>query len=138
LPQEPSIADQILSKVTSTLGVSSESLYKIKFGSGAVGKLSWIAFVALLAIGIGISRSGPNGVLIGIAAVLVVFLCATGAILYIVKVRPEVAVMEGMELVRYKQITLAAKGHTQDSSLTLPPVPDPLALPANGQKENEP
>jgi hypothetical protein len=138
LPQEPSIIDQIIAKITSTLGLSSESLYKVKFGSGAVGKLSGVALVALLAIALGIYRSGADGILIGIGAVLVVFVSTAGAILYIVKVRPEVAVMEGMELVQYKQVTLAAKGHIPDISDRLPPVPDPLSLPAKGEKENEP
>ena len=62
-----------------------------------------------------------------------------GSILYIVKTRPEVAVMEGMELVQYKQITLSAKGYSPPDSV-LPPIPDPLKLPEpegeSGKKEN--
>jgi len=74
-----------------------------------VGKVAIIAVFALGAISVGTYRLTGNAAIIGISAMVLVTLAVLGLILYIVIVRPELAVLEGTELVLYKQITLGAK-----------------------------
>jgi len=55
------------------------------------------------------------------------------AILYIVQKQPELAVLEGMELVRYKQVTLGTKDFVPEGEL--PPVPDPKLPEIEGESQ---
>jgi len=72
LPDEPSITDQVLAKIASHLGGSAETLQKIKFGSGAVGKISLLAIVAIIAVGVAASRLSGNSILWAIAAIVLI------------------------------------------------------------------
>jgi hypothetical protein len=89
---------------------------KIKFGRGAVGKISVIAVAAVIAVGAMAVRIGANAVYMGIGAVSVIALGSFVLIGYIVCKRPELAVMEGAELVMYQHAQLAAKGLTPNPS----------------------
>jgi len=107
--EKPSITDVILGRISSHLGASAETLHKVKFGRGTVGKVALVAIFAIAAIGVSTYRLDGEVAIFGIGAVVVVTLSVLGLILYIVIERPELAVLEGMELVQYKQITLGAK-----------------------------
>jgi hypothetical protein len=120
LGDEGSITDAILTRLSQS---SSESLHKIKFGSGAVGKITLAAVFAFLAIGASAFKMGASGAVVGVIAIVLIFLAMLAAIIYIVQKQPELAVLEGMELVRYKQITIGAKDFKPEKEL--PPVPDP-------------
>ena len=131
LPDDTSVSNGGLARLLSTLGFSTEALQKITFGSGAVGKISILGVFAFIAIGIATTRTSPTGALIGIFVIAFIVLCALGAIVYIVAKRPELAVLEGTQVVLYKQLTIGAKDYTP--SKELPPVPDPGLPP--GDKE---
>jgi hypothetical protein len=107
---DTSLVDALWEKVSARLGVSSETVQKIKFGRGAAGKIAIIAVTAFAAIAAMALRMGASAVYVGIGAVVIVALGSFGLIFYIVSKRPELAVMEGAELVMYQHVTLRAKG----------------------------
>ena len=122
------LMDVIWERVSARLGGTSETVQKIKFGRGAVGKISVITVAAVLAIGGMALRLGASGTYVGICGVVLVALASFGVILYIVCKRPELAVMEGAELVMYQHVTLGAKGRP---SFPLDPTPAIPPLDAN-------
>jgi hypothetical protein len=125
LPDDTPSSD-VVDRIWSHLGGSAEALQKIKFGSGAVGKLAVIAVAAVLAISFATTRTTPAGALIGILAIVFLVLCTIAATLYVVATKPELAVLEGMQVVRYKQLTLGAKGYSPETESL--PIPDPKVL----------
>jgi hypothetical protein len=75
-----------------------------------VGKIAVIATTALIALGAACLRLSGNAVLFGVGALVLITLCVLALILYIVVARPELAVLEGTELVVYKHMSLGTKG----------------------------
>lgn len=73
---DPSIMDAVREKVYSRLGASSESIQKIKFGRGVVGKISVIAVTAFVAISAMAVRLGANAVYVGMAIVCLIALAS--------------------------------------------------------------
>ncbi len=120
LSEDKNIAETVFSKLSE---FSAESLHKIKFGSGAVGKIALAAVFAFLALAAASMKMGATGAIVDVVAIVVIFVSMVGAIIYIVQKQPELAVLEGMELVRYKQVTIGAKDFKPEKEL--PPVPDP-------------
>lgn len=101
------------------LGVSSESLQKIKLGRGAVGKITVIAVAALTTVGlVGWRVSGNAAIMSVVGGLCLIALAALGCVLYVIVKQPDIAVLEGAELVLYKHVTLGAKGEP------------PIAIPA--------
>jgi hypothetical protein len=90
--------------------MSTETVQKIRFGRGAVGKISVIAVTAFAAIAGMALRLGANAIYVGIGGVVLVALVSFALIFYIICKRPELAVLEGAELVMYQHVTLGAKG----------------------------
>jgi hypothetical protein len=107
--REPSITDVVLDKISSRVGASSETLQKVKFGRGTVGKIAIIAVFSLGAISVATFHLAGTQALIGIGALVLITLAVLALILYVVIFRPELAVLEGAELVMYKQVTLGMK-----------------------------
>lgn len=128
MPEDKSIADAVSEKLSAYVGSSADSLHKVKFGRGAVGKIAVIIAVALIALGsIGVRVGGTGGLVVG-GGIVLVTLAGLGVILYIVMARPELAVLEGTELVMYKHVTtLAAKGIPEIPAS--PVIPDPSGKP---------
>lgn len=119
----PSILNALRDKISALLGASSETVQKIKFGRGAVGKIAVIAvagFAAIVALAHGLG-AGVAYLALGVVALIVI--TSLGLILYILSKRPEMAVMEGSELVMYQHVQLAAKG------VSLPPPGNPVPPP---------
>jgi hypothetical protein len=135
MPDDKPLGDAIRDALLHHLGVSSESLQKIKLGRGAVGKITTVAVVALIAIGaIGFRISGTLW-LFGVIGVLALITVASLlAILYVIIKQPELAVLEGAELIRYKQVTLGMKGHPILPP-SGPPIPEPPPLPSEHSPE---
>ena len=86
------------------------------------------AVVAFIAIGGAAIKAGASGTTICVASILVIFVLMLAAIVLIILKQPELAVLEGMELVHYKRVTIGAKGFNPEKEL--PPVPDPKLLDA--------
>jgi hypothetical protein len=103
-------------------------LGKIKLGQGVVGKTTYATVAALLALGaIGWAISAPAPQLaftlgVFIFVVLIAFLAA---IIWYAHNNPGPALLEGAELIQYRQLEMAAK----DRPAELPPtnVPPPPA-----------
>jgi hypothetical protein len=123
-----SLSDDLRDRLLAQLGITGESLQKIKLGRGAVGKITVISVVALIAIaGVGYKVSGTVALLAVVGLLALVFLCTLGCILYIAVKQPEIAVLEGAELVLYKHITLGIKGQPALAPAAAA-MPEPLAL----------
>jgi len=122
MTDDSSITDVVLGKISEKFG-SSETLQKIKFGRGAVGKIAVIAVAGTAALAIASLRLTPEGAVFAIVVIGLVLVCSLGAVLFVVHKQPELAVLEGMELVRYKQVTIG--GHEYAPEVLSLPVPDP-------------
>ena len=114
--------DSNFEKIAKLVGLSSETQQKIKFG-GVVGRIALLAVAGVLAIGYATAHASPIGALIGIVAIVFIILCVVGFALYVVKTRPELAILEGTQVLRYRQLTIRAKDYSPESPM--PPVPDP-------------
>lgn len=102
-----------------------------------MGKVALIAVFSVAAISLSTYRLTGNAALAGIAAIVLVTLAVLGVIFYIVVRRPELAVMEGMELVQYQQITLGAKGISPPPIESAPNIAGPVGSAALDQKSEE-
>jgi hypothetical protein len=114
------LADDInLGKI---IGSSAESFHKIAFG-GVVGRLAWVAVAAVAGIAYAAAHTTPSGALIAILAILVVVLVMTGVVVYVVKTKPELSILDGGHVLHYKQLNVGTKYLVPSGEL--PPVPDP-------------
>ena len=118
----PTLADDFnFGKLASVFG-SSGTLQRISFG-GVVGRLAWVAIAAALAIGYATGHTTQLGALIGIVAIVFVVAVMAGVVLYVVKTKPELSILDGGHVINYKQLTIGAKDFIPIGEL--PPVPDP-------------
>lgn len=132
-----SIMEVVWEGISSRLGVSSETVHKIRFGRGAVGKIAVIAVAAFAAIAGMALRLGADAVYVGIAGVVVIALGSFGLVLYIVCKRPEMAVMEGAELVMYQHVTLGAKGKPSYAADAVPIILPGTSVPQISETSQE-
>lgn len=116
---ETNVLDSLWEKVNERLSGTSDTVQKIKFGRGAVGKTSVIAVAAVIAIAGMAIKIGASAVYVGIIAVTLITLGSFGLIFYIVCKRPELAVMEGAELVMYQHVQMASKNYVPSPSEAL-------------------
>ena len=87
-------------------------LQKVKYG-GPVGKKAAIAMVALIVVAVSLPVAGWLGltgaVYVALGLIVVIFFGAMRSIDTTVERFPELAMMDGMEVVAYKKVALAAK-----------------------------
>jgi hypothetical protein len=132
------ITDAVLEKISSHIGASSETLQKVKFGRGTVGKLAIVGVFAVASVSLATLRLNGALALFGIGAIVVITLAVLGLICYVVIARPELAVLEGTELVMYKQVTLGIKDTPVIvSAQPVLPVPGNTALLSDKSGEEE-
>jgi hypothetical protein len=109
-----------LNEILRGAGLSESSLDKIRLGSGVVGRTSSVALMAMIAFGvIGYSLKEPLYLLILALIMAVVFAGYFIGILRFANKNPDLALLEGAELVHWRQIEMAAKDPklvTQDAS----------------------
>lgn len=137
--EDRSITDVVLEKIYSQLGASSETLHKIKFGRGVVGKIAVVAVFALCAIAVASVHVSENGALIAIGAVVLLAIVVLAAILFVVTKQPELALLEGAELVMYKHMALGVKGGPPlagDGGQPIAPAPIQDTLPAQDEAQH--
>jgi len=132
MADDSSITDAVLRTIEDRLG-SSETFQKIKFGRGAVGKIAVVAVGCAFALATASFRLTGNGAVVAVIVIGIFGLCSLGSILFVIHKQPELAVLEGMELVRYKQLTMGAKGYIPETFQL--PVPDPKPLLDDGEKD---
>jgi len=91
-------------------GVAGTSLDRIRLARGVVGKASYVAATAFIALGAIAWSLRDGGYLIALA-ILVVFLFTTylGGVLWFSNKHPGLALLEGAELIQWRKIEMAAK-----------------------------
>jgi hypothetical protein len=101
-----------IKKALEAVGVSESSLDRIRLAQGFVGKASYVAGAALLVL-IAVAASLRDPVYLLIVAFLA--LCLFGiyffGALWFSHTHPDLALLEGAELIRWRQIEMAAKGN---------------------------
>jgi hypothetical protein len=90
------------------MGVSAESLDRIRLARGFVGKASYVAGTALLVLGAIALRGGANPILLA-AFTVGVFSIYFGGALWFAHTHPGEALLEGAELIKWRQMEMAAK-----------------------------
>jgi len=124
-----------LVKLLDQLGIAGEFVQKIKFGHGVVGKIAIVAVAALIALGaIGYRGATPTVQTFAIVLVGLIVIGVVTAILIFAKRHPDLASLEGAELILWYQLGLGAKGVHAPKGL--PPVQDPKPALPGGEDEN--
>lgn len=92
--------------------LKSANFSRIKFGGGIVGKTSNVSISLLIIIGIIAYNKIENewAILALLLMMALLFVFYLVKILSFAEKNPEIAVLEGMELIKYKEVGLAAKG----------------------------
>jgi hypothetical protein len=92
------------------VGINASSLDRIRLARGVVGKASYVAGAALLALGaVALVLREPLYLLILAICVLLIFVVYFGGVLWFAHRHPGVALLEGAELIQWRQMDMAAK-----------------------------
>jgi hypothetical protein len=106
-----------------------QALGHIRLARGVVGKASVVAGIALLVLG-GISWRIDVGLLpIMVGAVLIAFFGYLAAVLWFAHKHPEQALLEGAEIIQYRQQEMARGVTDLPLSTPVTPGPPPANLP---------
>jgi hypothetical protein len=98
-------------QILEAVGVSESSLDRIRLAQGVVGKSSYVAGVALLALlVVAFSLKDPGHLLAIGCFILILFFVYFAGVLWFSNKHPDMALLEGAELVKWRQIEMAAKG----------------------------
>jgi hypothetical protein len=98
-------------KALEAAGISESSLDRVRLAQGVVGKASYVAGTALLALmAVAISLREPVYLLAVAILVVILFLGYLLGSLWFSHKHPDMALLEGAELVKWRQIEMAAKG----------------------------
>ncbi len=122
MPNEHKSASTLLKDVIlEHLGATGEYLQKIKLGRGAVGKIALVSIASVAAIAaVSLKLSTTASLLVAIAVLGIICLASLACIIFVLIRQPEMAVLEGAELVLYKQMTLGTKEQPALTGLTVP------------------
>jgi len=97
---------QILSKA----GVNAETLDRVRLAQGVVGKSSYVAGAALLALTVVAFNLHESAYLITVGCVvLALFIIFFGGVLWFAHNHPGESLLEGAELIKWRQMEMAAK-----------------------------
>jgi len=98
-------------KILEGSGFKVESIDRIKLARGVVGKVSYVAGAALLVLG-ALALRVDSAALFGIIAVAAVllFLAYLVGILWFATKNPGLALLEGAELIQWRQMDMGLKG----------------------------
>jgi hypothetical protein len=110
-------------RVLDQSGINASSLDRIRLARGVVGKASYVAVAAVLALG-GIAWGLRDPIYLLVVAVLIVLVFAIyfSGTLWFANRHPGVALLEGAELIQWRQMDIAAK---TISSIENKPVSEP-------------
>ena len=117
-------------------GISTESVDRIRLAKGVVGKTTTAVLIVLMVLALAIFKlNNPQLILIlGIAAGFVFLVYFIGVMLFAHK-NPGPALLEGAELLRWRQFDLATKGSpSQPASPSLPGPGLPGQLPPSKEQ----
>lgn len=112
-----------ISKKLQEAGVSASALDRIRFARGVVGKSSYVAGAAFLTlVSVAWSLRDPGYLLALALIVLVLFICYFVGVLWFAHRHPGEALLEGAELIHWRQLEMGVKG-----APALPPSPNVTA-----------
>ena len=100
-------------------GVNAAALDRIRLARGVVGKTSYVAGAAILVIG-GIAWRLPDHLLIAAGLVAVVFVLYFLGVLWFANRHPGVALLEGAELIQWRQLDMIAKSGVPIANVPVP------------------
>ncbi len=107
-----------IGKVLEGFGLSEESVDRLKLSRGVVGRTTYVALGLVIVLGI-VAWRVPTENLLAIASIAALaFLAYFGGVLWFAHKNPGVALLEGAELLRWKQIEMEVKGKG-----SVPPTP---------------
>ena len=101
-----------------------QALGHIRLAHGVVGKASVVAGIALLMLGSIAWRIDTGLLLVMVGAILLAFFVYLAAMLWFAHTHPEQALLEGAEIIQYRQQEMAARGV---------PAPPPASQPITPQ-----
>jgi hypothetical protein len=103
-------------------GINATALDRIRLARGIVGKASYVAGAALLVLAaVALVLRQPEYLLIDAILAVVLFVAYFVGTLWFANRHPEIAILEGAELIQWRQMEIAsAKGMTS----TLEPTPN--------------
>ena len=100
-------------KILEGSGLKVEQLDRIKLGRGVVGKSSYVAAAAFLVLAVAAVRiTGSTLFAILIVAAVLLFLIYFIGTLWFAAKNPGLALLEGAELIQWRQMDMGAKGVT--------------------------
>jgi hypothetical protein len=98
-------------QILEAVGVSESSLDRVRLAQGVVGKSSYVAASALLALLVVAYSLRDSGYLLVVGILIVLlFVVYFAGVLWFANRHPDMALLEGAELVKWRQIEMAAKG----------------------------
>jgi len=107
-----------------------QALGHIRLAHGVVGKTSIVAGIVFLVLGGIALRLAPDLLFAFAAMLLLAFLLYLGAMLWFAHRHPEQALLEGAEIIQYRQQDMAAKGVAElPPSQPINPIPSPVEEP---------
>ena len=101
-----------------TLLARMQALGHIRLAHGVVGKASVVAGIVLLALGAIAMRVDSDLLLVMAGVVVLVFFVYLAAMLWFAHRHPEQALLEGAEIIQYRQLELAARGISEVAEAT--------------------
>lgn len=107
-----------LTKALEAAGISTSSLDRVRLSRGVVGKSAYVASAALLVLAVAAYSLKDQTFLLCIAilAVILFALFFVGALFFAHK-NPGLALLEGAELIQWRQMDMAAKSVPMDQQL---------------------
>jgi hypothetical protein len=118
-----------IKEALSKVGIGAEASDRIRLATGVVGKSSYVAVAALLALGaIALSLHDSLYLLILAFVVLLVFVSYFAGVLWFAHKHPGESLLEGAELIKWRQLEMAAKDVPKEitSTVSEPTVIGPL------------
>ena len=119
------------SDLLKSLGFAEESIQRVRLGRGVVGRTTYAVVVALGVLGVVASRVDLEALLWVAGLVVGLFVLYFAGVLFFAQRNPGTALLEGAELLRWRQSELAAKGLGRIAPA--PALQEP-AEPAGGQE----
>lgn len=122
-----------LGQLLKSFGLSEESVERIRLGRGVVGRTTYAAVAALFVLAVVASRADSTMLIwIAVLAVGLFALYFLGVLIFAER-NPGTALLEGAELLRWRQSELAAKG--LDSIPPVPALPEPTDAQEAGARD---
>jgi hypothetical protein len=107
-------------------GINASSLDRIRLARGVIGKTSYVAAAAVLALGgVAWRLDDPIYLLVEAILIVLVFTAYFAGTLWFANRHPGVALLEGAELIQWRQMDIAAKtvSSIENKSISEPDTP---------------